>query len=114
MAKEKEVNKMASITWKQLEELEPEFLYQMDDEASIYPDYSGRFMFGKSCIGITHAPGAQFQAISALVEALEMFGHDEVAEQIKRSNPSQDSMGLDQISYWEWLEIEGINDSDSE
>jgi hypothetical protein len=59
-------------------------------EASVYPDYSGRFMYGETCVGIVTSPGASL----ALGAALAAVGV--AAEDMPRRT---DNMALDMIYY---------------
>lgn len=81
---------MFTISLELLEEIAQEV------EGSVRADYSGRGMFGDSCVGITTAPHNLLKlgaVISRLVEDEEL--RDELI-----SNSSTDSMGYDTIVYW--------------
>jgi hypothetical protein len=59
-------------------------------------DYSGRGMFGDTCVGITTAPHRLLElgaVISRLVD-------DEVLREELTRNSNTDSMGYDTIIYW--------------
>ncbi len=63
-------------------------------DGSFRTDYSGRGMYGKSCVGIVaHSLLALGAAISRLVE------DEELREELV-SNSLTDSMGYDTIVYW--------------
>jgi hypothetical protein len=79
---------MFTISLELLEEIAQEV------EGSVRADYSGRGMFGDSCVGIVaHNLLELGVAISRLVEDEEL--RDELI-----SNSSTDSMGYDTIVYW--------------
>lgn len=79
---------MFTISLELLEELAQEI------EGSFRTNYSGRGMYGDSCVGIvTHSLLELGAVISRLVEDEEL--RDELI-----SNSSTDSMGYDTIVYW--------------
>jgi hypothetical protein len=55
-------------------------LRNKDESADVYPDYSGRFMYGSRCMGVVVS---RFEKIS-----------------LKLGGQSSDSLGLDRIVYW--------------
>lgn len=58
-----------------------------------YADYSGRGMYGRTCVGIV----LDYDAVADLSEAIADAGADEILD---REGRSQDSLGLNTIIYW--------------
>jgi hypothetical protein len=72
-------------------------------------DYSGRFMFGKSCFGIVGGPG-DLMRFATSVAGAAFTGDDEALDLndfLRESSPSTDSMGRSTIYYWESLQAVG-------
>lgn len=65
-------------------------------------DYSGRFMYGARCIGLT----GTIHAIMATVAEAGM-ADPELGWLLVRNDSATDSMGLDMIVYWPDLAEEG-------
>ena len=75
-------------------------------DGSFRTDYSGRGMYGDSCVGIVaHSLLALGAAISRLVE-------DEELREELISNSSTDSMGYDTIVYWTRVTSSDAEDED--
>lgn len=73
----------------------------------IRTDYSGRFMFGKNCIGITHDKNDEITVAMAVKDIINDLDAPEdekdwLIQQISR--PSHDNMGLSVISYYPQLQ----------
>ncbi len=78
---------------------------QVDDEVSFRNDYSGRGMYGKSCVGITGSKSGCMQIIAEVIKASVNDTEMTVEEVVDMLlNFEQDSMGLDVILYWPDLE----------
>lgn len=66
---------------------------------TFYNDYSGRGMFGKTCVGIVVAEHCSYmEMMMLLTKYLTMRGFDDV--DLELSNPAIDSLGLDTIVYF--------------
>lgn len=78
-------------------------LSELDCDAEIYPDYSGRAMYGGRCFGITCAvPEQVYFALGYAAGQADESGECEDAEQWRELARCArvDSMGLDQIVYF--------------
>jgi len=79
--------------------------------ADFREDYSGRGMFGKSCVGIVGGNILEIVheivlCVSGEVSNLEEF-QDEIGEILEElTNYREDSMGLDKIIYWPSIQFE--------
>lgn len=61
-----------------------------DERVSWHPDYSGRFMYGATCVGISGDSFTLADVWAALpVEYRQEFGR-----------PTKDSLGMGEIWYW--------------
>ena len=77
-------------------------------EGSVRTDYSGRGMYGDSCVGIVASDLLELgAAISRLVEDEEL--RDELI-----SNSRTDSMGYDTIAYWPRVTCNDAEDEDED
>lgn len=72
------------------------------DEDAVRADYSGRGMYGDTCVGIVGSPGELTAYVAALAVTLETDGLD----WSWIGSVSQDSMGLDMIWYWRGLTVD--------
>ncbi|MGE4353513.1 MAG: hypothetical protein AB7D36_05465 [Oscillospiraceae bacterium] len=75
-----------------------------DNEYKYNPDYSGRNMYGKSCVGIVSENDPVFVAMQLLAYLCDCYGdeNDLTAEGILEmiGTPRADSMGLGSIVYF--------------
>ena len=75
-----------------------------DLDVRIYEGYSGRFMYGKTCLGIVGSLNDCNAFIAeCIAEAMITAGEDgRNKRELKRllSHTSSDNMGLDMILYW--------------
>lgn len=95
---------MTTLTPNEIDALQ-EALWEADlDDESLTLDYSGRGMYGATCIGITHNGDLNLARVAL---ALERAGESALAEVIAEATPSQDSMGLGTITYFRGLNAEG-------
>ena len=63
--------------------------------------YSGRAMYGDTCLGlVTDGAGV----VTEIVLALARAGEDEAADALARA-PRTDSMGFSMITYWPGVEL---------
>lgn len=98
----------------------------VDEEESIRPDYSGRGMYGKTCLGLTtgsYSDGPneawfQLELANSIVEAdakqqgyeIDEYDRDDYLDALRNViselNPSRDSMGIGGITYWTNVSVE--------
>ncbi|QIG59001.1 hypothetical protein SEA_ANCLAR_74 [Gordonia phage AnClar] len=98
-----------TVTTEQLEQIAELIDAELGED--IRPDYSGRFMYGKSCVGYVGAECSQFALLLAAatcgyeldakvsIEAL-LWAIGDLGE------PSTDSMGRDTIFYWRDVRVD--------
>lgn len=99
----------ATLTDDQYNELE-----SVLDDGDLRSDYSGRSMYGRTCVGFTtdESP-ARFQQELAKILAPDYFGEeepdadsiDEMMDEI--GSPNSDSMGRSTIYYYPSISVEG-------
>lgn len=95
-----------TITTDQLAEIEN--WMDLDVEEEVRTDYSGRGMYGRTCLGYTGGDPTVFIANVALI----MLGTDsddpwELVQQLAEiGEPETDSMGLGRIAYWRSITVE--------
>ena len=65
-------------------------------DLSFRPSYSGRGMYGATCIGVTHRYSTD---IAELCQELRDSGDEALASMLARGGRG-DSMGLREITYW--------------
>lgn len=89
-----------------------------DCDITIHKDYSGRFMYGATCLGLSFE-GSAGSLFAAFIRELEAFGeyvNEEAAEMFEAMR--SDNLGLGTIFYfpgWKFDESEGEDeDSDDE
>ena len=103
----------ATLTADQYDELE-----SMLDEGDLRPDYSGRGMYGVTCLGFTTDGGpGKFQMQLAKILAprylhLDLDYGDPDLDEIEETldalgDPNCDSMGLSTIYYYRSIQVEG-------
>lgn len=71
-------------------------------EVGFRNDYSGRGMFGRSCVGITGSIGNCMAVVGAVIKTALRDDLDATVDAML--DFSQDSMGYDVIMYWPALE----------
>lgn len=88
-------------------------------DGSFRPDYSGRGMYGATCLAYepdeesgSSIAQAQFEIAAMLADIDSEDDPDSVIEAIRDKlaeigTPSQDSMGLGAIYYWRGIQVEG-------
>lgn len=87
-----------------------------DCDITIHEDYSGRFMYGATCLGLSFE-GSAGSLFAAFIRELETYGeyvNEEAAEMF--DDMRSDNLGLGTIFYfpcWKFDESEG-EDEDSE
>lgn len=81
-------------------------IVEQGENVNFRNSYSGRCMYGRSCIGITGSFRACMDIVGEVIKELhndsEEDHFDEKVEKLMRM--SSDSMGYDMIIYWEDLE----------
>ena len=85
----------------------------LEDNGYVCRPYSGRGMYGKSCLGITMKRGemTEFDLGVLLGTRQEEYGS------LSLSTPRTDNMGLDMIAYWpyiQYVEYMGVDDEEEE
>lgn len=81
-----------------LAELIKEFC-EINEGYSFYGDYSGRFMFGKKCVGIV--VNREYSYMNMLIQLTRFLEENDVDDvDLELSNPAIDEMGLDTIVYF--------------
>lgn len=105
----------------QFEALQDKLGAYNDDGDGLRPDYSGRAMYGASCLGYVCDDGpARFQMAVAEVMAPQLLGLGADDEEFQEpdldmvkeamevlSVPSADSMGRSSIYYYRGIQVEG-------
>ncbi|WAB09251.1 hypothetical protein SEA_LITTLEMUNCHKIN_75 [Gordonia phage LittleMunchkin] len=88
-----------------------------DTEEDVRTDYSGRGMYGKTCIGYTGENPAAF--IAALVTAVMTREQNDTIDAVELiealgqiGRPGVDSMGLSTITYWPSLHLDPLQSED--
>lgn len=113
-----------TVTKKDLDRLTERLEELLEEDLDVRPEYSGRGMYGRDCVGWVHScPGASFGAALtvALIEAYPNFDQMDKGGKIHLLNmgcpddlrdlvyfvsgASQDSMGLQTITYWSELTL---------
>lgn len=74
------------------------------EEARVSPGYSGRGMYGATCIGVEHGRGIAAPAAFLFLVA-EILGLDFIDFLIEVGGGETDSMGLGVITYWRGLTL---------
>jgi hypothetical protein len=101
---------MSLLDWRTVDviELLEEAIDQANiyDEVSVYKNYSGRGMYGKTCLGVV---GSSDDLLKVVVAASRI--NPDLYDEHNMSELSQDNMGLDYIWYWRHIK-EDDNDSD--
>jgi hypothetical protein len=79
-------------------------------EAELYTDYSGRAMYGETCIGFVFDRYAETSELDLAFAAADVLGLEEARDAFTRSR--SDSMGLDSIVYFPGLQLEKDEDDE--
>jgi len=81
-----------------------EFITACEDAGvNPYAGYSGRFMYGKTCIGIV---GDARDMMTFTLDVIKVVDPDFEENQDAWRDMRQDNMGLDMIYYWPQIEVE--------
>ena len=83
---------------RELAEVLIQCLEKCDIECDIYPDYSGRCMFGNKTIGIT-GDFTLADVLSAVIHNAELLVGDDGKSMFVGEDLSQDNLGFDYIIY---------------
>jgi hypothetical protein len=87
----------------------------LDEGYEFYPDYSGRGMYGRKCIGISHKDTTAEVITRLAAYLLESVNDDAIenAAAILRSlkDARQDNLGLGTITYWPNIEAEDASEN---
>lgn len=75
------------------------------EESAVRADYSGRYMFGRECLGLVGSAAdlVAFAIALATVSKYHPDAEDLEIDWVK--NVSQDSMGLSTIYYYYWPKV---------
>lgn len=71
-----------------------------EEDITIYPDYSGRGMFGRQCIGVVGSPSDLVRFITDVIPRIESSDDELGAQASAWLYLQKDDMGLDSIFYW--------------
>ena len=72
-------------------------------EATLYPDYSGRGMYGSQCVGFSVRGGnAEARVTKAIIRSLDDAFADEMLSALRT-----DSLGLGTIVYFPGITLDG-------
>lgn len=74
----------------------------LEADLDIYPDYSGRGMYGRRCLGVV---GSDAQSLFRLAATLAHQGDDgvDILTALADHQLASDNMGLQRIWYWPWV-----------
>lgn len=97
---------MATITREQLEEIAD--IAGLDADRAIRPTYSGRYMYGRNCVGIVLDRDDNVDLFDVAFAAADVLGVDDAKDKFRRM--STDQMGLGMIYYWSDLQCEDADD----
>nr|DAV75459.1 MAG TPA: hypothetical protein [Caudoviricetes sp.] len=80
----------------------------LDAGYEFYPDYSGRGMYGRKCIGISHRDTTANVITRLAAHLIESVNDDAIDNAIvilrRLKDARQDSLGLGTITYWPNIE----------
>lgn len=91
-------------------------LQQFEPDSEIRTDYSGRGMYGRTCVGYVGSDVIMFAFRLAVTLAeqindpAELFDVEDMLERM--GDPSTDSMGYSTIYYWPNITVTGTEDED--
>lgn len=94
-------------------ELLDDVAYSADLEPDdVRTEYSGRAMYGASCVGVVGSPGSGMRFAFELLDKIRETNSEENGldlDELKDvlSDVRTDSMGLDMITYWPKLQANG-------
>lgn len=75
------------------------FCAENDEKYSMYENYSGRFMFGRKCVGIVVRHGCSYmEMLVKLTMLLQNCGIESVESKLE--DVRTDELGLDKIVYF--------------
>jgi hypothetical protein len=91
-----------------------DLLQEAIDRANIYDEvslrsYSGRYMYGKECIGID---GDTNDLLKVVIRAAII--DNELFEDLNLDDISRDSMGMGSIWYWTHIDVDGVEFEDED
>ena len=70
------------------------------EDVTFTEDYSGKFMYGRECVGYICEPRAKLNILANLTVYLTKHGID-----LSKYSMKEDDMGLDKIIYFPFLRI---------
>lgn len=77
-----------------------------DPDVSFRPRYSGRGMYGRTCLGVVHDDGNTPAAFLYILA--EELGED-FLDLLSRVGSARDSMGFSTITYYSGITVEGAD-----
>ena len=88
-----------------------------DEGATLYPDYSGRAMFGKSCVGLVHSDSTY--CVSMVMSHVHQLNNENIQSDVDVEDISSlikvvsqariDNMGLDYIIYYPDVQFDELS-----
>jgi hypothetical protein len=81
----------------------------VDGEWQVLPAYSGRYMYGAVCLAVAGDEALAVALIVALCEQVGQEPRDVITELAMGERWRHDSLGLDTLTYWPGIVVEGIN-----
>lgn len=77
------------------------------EESTVRTDYSGRGMYGGTCLGLVGTTAAAAALLWALCDVTGYELPDLLSELAMRDGWKEDSMGLQAIHYWPGITVTG-------
>jgi hypothetical protein len=82
-----------------------------DPDVTFRPNYSGRGMYGRTCVGVVHNDGNTPAAfLYILADELGM----DFLDLLSSIGSAQDGMGLSTVTYFSGITVAGAQDEDEE
>jgi hypothetical protein len=75
------------------------------DGIEVLSDYSGRAMYGATCLGVTGGADIAAMLLLALAEQAGTDHTELLAELVVRDGWRRDSLGLDELTYWPGIQV---------
>ena len=80
------------------------FCERNPEKYEAYPDYSGKFLFGKKCMGIVVKK--DYSYMTMLIELTRFLDENDYEDQdLELENPAVDALGLDTIVYFPFMKM---------
>ena len=101
---------MSILTEDQIDVIEEALDVCSDGEGELYRGYSGRGMYGRTCVGIVVRDAGELVAFGRELERAA----DRHDVEVDLGHPAFDSMGLRMIAYWPGFDTEGKADDEDD